>query len=422
LKLPDIIQIRPLTVPARGTVSVPGSKSLTNRGLILAALGEGWTELRGALWAEDTEHMAKALQALGFELEVKPDPTHECNRLLRVRGQKGRIPAREAELYVGTAGTTARFLAAFCALGKGSYRIHGSPRMHERPMRELFDALRSVGAQVEDQDGRLPATISGPVRPGRVFIAGEDSSQFASAMLLISRAAEIVVDSPPSPYVDMTQRLLGEWKDPAEARDVEPDASSGSYFIALRHLHGGNDQAPALQIDRWPVISSQVDHHIADFLPPPPQVSREKDLGDAVLTLAVSAAALRQAFRLVEAAHLRKQECDRIAVMASELAKCGVPAREEAEELILEPARQFKSAVIRTHNDHRIAMSFAVLGSVDAMGDGSPWITLENPSCVSKSFPNFFETLESVARQSYERAGRGYEPMILGGDAKPVFA
>ncbi len=395
MKFPDVIPIRPLRGPVHASISVPGSKSLTNRALILAALAKERTTLRGALWSEDTQVMTEALQRLGLDVVLAADSTNPCNRMIIVEGCGGEIPVSEAELFVGTAGTAARFLAAFCALGKGRYRLHGTPRMHERPMQELFDALRQLGARVEDTDGKLPAVIHGPIRAGKIAVSGEESSQFASALLLISKIAKLEVKSPESSYVTMTRKLLKEWETPSEARDIEPDASSASYFIALRHLHGG-----MLKIARWPKTSTQMDHRLEKFLPPPARVSRKTDLGDAVLTLAVTAAALKRPFHLVEAGNLRKQECDRLAALAMELNKCGVPASELPEELIVLPAMVFSEATIETYHDHRMAMSFAVLGTVDALGNGKPWITLRNPACVAKTFPNFFETLEEVRKQS----------------------
>ncbi len=419
--LPDAILIRPLVVPVHATISVPGSKSLTNRALILAVLSKEYTRLNGALWAEDTELMVAALQKLGFQIDVKMDPSNTCNRAVIVHGKGGEISIKEAELYVGTAGTVARFLAAFCALGNGRYRLYGTDRMHQRPMKEVFRAIRSLGGRVEDSNDRLPAIISGPIHPGRVSVSDSDSSQFASALLLISKVIKITVDCSSSPYVAMTRQLLNEWETASATRDIEPDASSASYFVALHRIHSEGE----LHVERFESKkSSQIDFQISEdrfWKPFPKQVSRKSDLGDSVLTLVIAAAALKQPFQLVEAAKLRDQECDRISALARELTKCGVPVKEFDEGLSLEPATQFKKATIHTYNDHRIAMSFAVLGTVDVMKDGQPWVTIENPSCVSKTFPNFFETLEETAKQSYEKAGKPYLPIVLKTDGKPVF-
>jgi 3-phosphoshikimate 1-carboxyvinyltransferase len=386
--LADPLPIRPVKGPLDAVVGIPGSKSLTNRALVLAALSEGTTELHGALWAEDTRVMVDCLRKLGFEVGERPDHLNADNRILTVRGHGGEIPAREAELFVGTAGTAARFLSALCALGKGPYRLGGTPRMHERPMREVFDALRELGADVKDTEGRLPAEIRGPIKAGKVCVTVEDSSQFASALLLVGKTAKVEVDCPPSPYVELTRGLLGSWSWKGGPFAIEPDASSASYFFALQHLLGGK-----LTIPRWPPTSLQVDHRFLKSLPPPIRVSRKTDLGDAVLTLVIVAAALRRPLHLTQAGNLRKQECDRLAALATELGKCGVPVREEPEGLVLAPAKAFRPAEIETYRDHRIAMCFAVLGSVDVFGDGCPWISIRNPSCVEKTFPSFFETL-----------------------------
>ncbi len=389
--LADPLPILPARGPLDAVVGIPGSKSLTNRALILAALSNGVTRLEGALWAEDTRWMVEGLRRLGFKIEEQPDPLNGCNRILCVEGRGGKVPAREAELFVGTAGTAARFLAALCALGEGRFRLDGTPRMRERPMQEVFDALRRLGAEIRDTEGRLPAEIRGPLRAGRVRVDDRESSQFASALLLVARRAEVEVEAPSSPYIEMTRELVRAWNWEGGSYDVEPDASSAGYFLALRHLLGGR-----LEIARWPSTSLQVDHRLPTFLPPPAAISRKGDLGDSVMTLAIVAAALRRPLHLRDAGNLRRQECDRLAALAAELAKCGVPAREEPEGLVLAPAKAFRPAVIETYRDHRIAMCFAVLGSVDVQGDGRPWIRLRDPRCVDKTFPNFFETLEAA--------------------------
>ncbi len=438
LELPNAILIRPfpsdLAVNAR--ISVPGSKSLTNRSLILAALENGKTKLQGALWAEDTELMVHALRKLGFTIDVSPDTSNPFNRFLDVTGCGGNIPVPQADLDVGTAGTVARFLTAFCALGEGPYKLHGTPRMHERPMEEIFEAVRSLGGKVQDTNGHLPATIWGKIRPGKVSVSDEDSSQFASALVLLKKVLKIEVDcpNPLSPYVDMTYQLLKEWGKPSSTRQIEADASSAAYFFALERIHSNAGTGGRMNISRWSPKSSQLDRlidddqkiwtplwnsHLQDSVF---EVSRKTDLGDAAMILVIAAAVCwRRRFHLKEAANMRKQECDRISALAIELRKCGVPVQELPDGLILEHTTQFKKATIHTYNDHRMAMSFAILGTVDVMGDGKPWITIENPSCVRKTFPNFFETLEEVARQSYKSAGVSHVPIVLKIDGKPLF-
>src|SRR5262252_4886930 len=166
MPLSDLIEIVPLEKPVRAEITVPGSKSITNRALILAALAEGETTLQGALWSEDTQVMVECLQELGFMVSVEPDPDEACNRNITVYG-KGRVvppggtKEQPLELFVGNAGTAARFLAAFVCLGKGVYRLHGVPRMHERPQAALFQALRQLGYRVDSLNDKLPAVIFG---------------------------------------------------------------------------------------------------------------------------------------------------------------------------------------------------------------------------------------------------------------------
>ncbi|HEY6166808.1 MAG TPA: hypothetical protein VI454_02125, partial [Verrucomicrobiae bacterium] len=166
MALPDLIEIIPLSAPVRAEITVPGSKSITNRALVLAALAEGETVLKGALWSEDTQVMVECLQELGFMINVAPDPDEFCNRTITVYGLAGTVPRggteeQPLELFVGNAGTAARFLAAMVCLGEGVYRLHGVPRMHERPQAALFEALRQLGYQIDSPNGKLPALIHG---------------------------------------------------------------------------------------------------------------------------------------------------------------------------------------------------------------------------------------------------------------------
>src|SRR5438067_8904651 len=181
MALPDLIEIVPLDKPTRAEIAVPGSKSITNRALILAALAEGETTLQGALWSEDTQVMVQCLQELGFMVNVAPDPHETCNRAITVYGLGGKVPrggtlTQPLELFVGNAGTAARFLAAMLCLGSGVYRLHGVPRMHERPQAALFDALRQLGYRIDSPNNRLPALIHGRgPSPGKCHVSIEES-------------------------------------------------------------------------------------------------------------------------------------------------------------------------------------------------------------------------------------------------------
>ena len=228
-------------------ITVPGSKSITNRALILAALADATTILDGALWSEDTQVMVEALQRLGFEITVEADANEYCNRKITVPGLGGKVPdggtaEKPMELFVGNAGTAARFLAAFVCLGKGVYRLRGSPRMHERPQAALFESLRQLGYRIDSPNNQLPADIfgTGP-REGVCTVSIEESSQFASALLLCAKVGGWKVNVSgesleEAPYVVMTQRLI-EIFPPKDGRfQIEADASSASYFCAANWL------------------------------------------------------------------------------------------------------------------------------------------------------------------------------------------
>jgi len=401
--LPDILEIQPLAKPPSGTITVPGSKSITNRALIMAALSDRECTLSGALWAQDTQVMVDALWELDFEVDVRPDPAEECNRTITVVGRGGKIPAKSAELYVGNAGTAARFLTALVCLGHGEYTIRGDERMHERPMGELFRALRQWGVEIEAEGDRLPAVVHAEhLRPRPITIATDDSTQFGSALLLIEQAAHAkgcilfkgVTDE--YGYISMTSRLLKQF-DP-DFR-IEPDLSSASYFLAAAHLCGGN-----IEIADWPGDSLQIDSKFPDVLREASearsgdsffQLSRTTHLGDSAMTLAVCGPLFPAGLKLTEAANMRQQETDRITSLVTELQRVGARAEEQTDGLTVWPAEpgQLHGADIETYNDHRMAMSFAVLGLK------VPGIRIKNPSCVNKTFPNFFEKLEQLRQE-----------------------
>lgn len=277
MPLPSLIEIVPLTRLAQAQITVPGSKSITNRVLILAALAEGETTLRGALWSEDTQVMVECLQKLGFNVSVAPEPNEFCNRTITVRGLGGKVPrggtaAEPLSLFVGNAGTTARFLAAMVCLGEGVYRLHGVPRMHERPQAALFKALRGLGYRVDSANDKLPALIHGTgPNAGRCVVSIEESSQFASALILSANAAgwqitDLVGDGDASelPYVEMTSRLVEVFPHRGGVFQIEADSSSGSYFQAANWLLQRNGPASAslISVANWPESKLQIDSEI----------------------------------------------------------------------------------------------------------------------------------------------------------------
>lgn len=396
MPLPEWIEIVPPAAAPEVEIPVPGSKSLTNRALALAALTAGETELRGALWSEDTEIMVACLQELGFLITVAPDPVEPANRTLTVYGRGGRVPrggppGQPLELFVGNAGTAARFLAALVCLGSGAYRLHGTPRMHERPQAALFAALRELGYRIESPNDRLPAVIHGAgPRPGRCRVSVAESSQFASALLLAGRVGgwEITVtgdNAEEQPYVEMTRQLVRAFPEAGGRWEIEPDASSGSYFWAADWLLGGRGR---VRVARWPRSGWQVDARFPQYLPLPDTVSRARDLGDSILTAMVLAPFAARPVRFTDLGRLRLQECERVAAMRAGLTRCGARVEEVGDTLTIYPAAgPLHGAAIETQGDHRIAMCFAILGLK------APGVRIQNPACVRKTFPNFFQKL-----------------------------
>ena len=413
MPLPELIELIPLPGPVHAEVTVPGSKSITNRALVLAALSRGTTTLRGALWSEDTEAMVDALRRLGFAVAVEPDPDESANRTLRVVGQGGRIPPGGApghplELWVGNAGTAARFLSALVCLGSGAYRLSGVPRMHERPQAALFDALRQLGYRVDSPNNRLPAVIHGAgPRPGPVDVAVGESSQFASALLLSAEVGgwNVVVnggDDEELPYVEMTRQLVAAFPREGGEFQIEPDASSGSYFWAAGELNPGPTGASTLAVAHWPASGWQIDQQsrltgpILKSLPTgtagfPRRISRQRDLGDSIMTAIVVAAVVApEPVHFTDLGRLRLQECERVMALRTELTKCGARVEEIGDTLIVTPGSPLHGARIETYNDHRMAMCFATLGLK------VPGLKIHNPACVKKTFPNFFQKLHAV--------------------------
>jgi len=447
MALPDLIEIVPLETPVRAEITVPGSKSITNRALVLAALADGEVTLEGALWSEDTQIMVECLQDLGFMVNVEPDPNEFCNRTITVYGKGGKIPnggtpENPLELFVGNAGTAARFLSAMVCLGNGVYRLHGVPRMHERPQAALFTALRELGYDVKSEKGndKLPVLISSSRRhqsAQTATVSIEESSQFASALLLCAKFGGwhikvVGENAEESPYVAMTTKLIEAFPHRGGSFQIEPDASSGSYFWGagwllavtswmkdflentpypliqvrfdevwekIQKTYSPNDPTGSNQflvvVNHWPVSDWQIDSQFPVFIPLPARISREDQLGDSIMTAVVLAAHVwgglglerrEKGIQFVDLGRLRLQECDRVSALRTELKKCGSNIVEKDDSLTVYQAT-LHGAEIETYNDHRMAMCFAVLGLK------VPGIKLKNPSCVKKTFPNFFQKL-----------------------------
>ena len=400
MPLPEVIEIVPLDHPVSAAVTVPGSKSITNRALILAVLADGQVTLRGALWSEDTQVMTEALRRLGFAVSLTQDVQEICNRTIRVTGLGGHIPhggtnEKPLDLFVGNAGTAARFLAALVCLGRGVFRLHGSERLHGRPQAALFAALRSLGYRVESENERLPVVIHGEgPRTATCRVDITESSQFASALLLCAETGRWRVDlsgdsEEEAPYVAMTRQLIAAFPRFGGEFRIEADASSASYFCAAHWLM---QPRSAIKVAAFPKSDWQVDAAFPRFLPLPKEVSRRGQLGDSIMTAIVVAPFADGPTRFRDLERLRLQECERVAALKTELTKCGASVVEEGQDLTVFPAEGgLHGAEIETYDDHRMAMCFAILG-LKIKG-----IRIKNPSCVKKTFPNFFQKLAGRA-------------------------
>ena len=424
--LPELLPIRPFTRPVRGAVTLPGSKSLTNRALLLAALCQEPVTLQGALRSEDTELMAAALRALGLTVDEESGGT-----VLHVRHQPAAFAGPGADLFVGLAGTAARFLTALCAAApRGVYRIDGVEQMRKRPMRGLIEALRALGADIRcpGAEGFFPLEIHARgLRGGRVRIDASASSQLLSALLMVAPWAEgpvevELVSGVRWTFVEMTRRLMADFGQelppPSAGRfvvrpgpyrsprvyPVEPDATAASYWQMLPLVVGGTLDLPGL---RPPGAGLQGDSAFAEVLARVrqrvPGALLEEDfheISDTFLTLAAAAPLLRGPTRITGLAHTRAQETDRVAGMATELRRLGQDVIEEEGALTITPRPLRTGEVIETYGDHRFAMSFAILGCRDLLGNGEPWLAIRHPEVCRKTFPHFFELLEQVREKS----------------------
>jgi len=400
MPLPEVIEIMPLDAPVSAVITVPGSKSITNRALILAALADAPVTLRGALWSEDTQIMTAALQKLGVVIEVEADEQESCNRTIQVRGLGGRIPnggtaEKPLELFASNAGTAARFLAALVCLGRGVFRLHGTGRMHQRPQAALFAALRALGYRIDSPNDRLPADIHGTgPRAASCRVNISESSQFASALLLCAGAGRWKVElagesEEEAPYVAMTRQLIAAFPRKGGEFRIEADASSASYFCAAHWLL---QPRASIKLADFPKSDWQIDAAFPRFLPLPGEISRRRQLGDSIMTAIVVAPFGGEPTRFRDLGCLRVQECERVAALKTELTKCGARVFEQKDDLTVFPAAgKLHGAEIETYDDHRLAMCFAILG-LKIKG-----IRIKNPDCVKKTFPNFFQKLAGQA-------------------------
>jgi len=396
--LPTQLPIVPFTRPARGNVVLPGSKSITNRALILAALSTTPVTLHGALFSRDSWIMIAALQALGFKVE------YDARALtIRVEGRGGKIPNREAKIQVGNAGTAARFLTAFvCLRPDGVYHFDGDEAMRRRPIGALLQALESQGARADSRS--FPFTLHTAGLPGgTVELDASESSQMLSALLMVAPHAaspltvKLTSAAGSKPFVAMTEEMIHQFAASPTAYHIEGDASAASYFLALPLVAGGGLTFPnyggSLQGD---VKFQDV---VAAVGPTHRGVTQNfREFSDTFLTLAAIAPLLDGPTTISGIAHTRKQETDRVAGMARELMKLGQHVIETEDSLEIHPRPLHAGVTIETYHDHRFAMSFAILGCHDLLKNGRSWLTIDDPSCCAKTFPAFFDVLESLRR------------------------
>jgi len=446
----DPLPITPFTAPVKGRVELPGSKSITNRALMLAALCRDPVTLRGALFSRDTEIMIKALRSLGFKIAANTKA-----KTIKVEGHGGMIPEAKATINVGNAGTAARFLPAMLCLKKrGTYIFDGDEAMRHRPMKGLLDALRRLGAEIEfkGQSDHYPFVLHTHriETQATVEVDASASSQILSAMMMaaawtkghleLNRVGQMISE----PFVRMTAKMIPRFNKgfvpdiDAPGFDqfyhIEPDATAASYFVMLPIAAGG--AAPGYQIMGLGLrtelqgdigfltvaetMGLKIKKNAFETLISPGESYHGLDqnfnpYSDTFLSLAAIAPLLNGPTRITGIAHTRKQETDRIRAMATELKKLGQTVEEFEDGLTITPnlkklktlaakgVKAKKLLSIETYEDHRVAMSFGILGSHDLLGMGKPWLQIQNPACCGKTFPDFFEVLESLRKQSKKK-------------------
>jgi 3-phosphoshikimate 1-carboxyvinyltransferase len=417
MTLPAELPIPPFTRPVCGNAVLPGSKSITNRALILAALSDRTVTLRGALFSRDTRIMIAALRALGFAVEFD-----ETALTITITGRGGEIPNREASLHIGNAGTAARFLTAFvCLRPDGVYHFDGDEAMRRRPIGALLDALALQGAQADSRSFPFTLRTAG-LSGGTVELDASESSQMLSALLMVAPHAHtplhvrLTSAAGSKPFVTMTEAMVKQFSPAPAVYDIEGDASAASYFLALPLVTGGELVLPnyhgTLQGDFQfrkvlEAVGLKTETRDGQFIAQSVRgghvgVRRSfREFSDTFLTLAAISPLLDGPTSISGIAHTRKQETDRVAGMARELRKLGQHVIEQEDSLEIHPRPLVPDVTIETYHDHRFAMSFGILACHDLRGDGRPWLTIKDPACCSKTFPAFFDLLARLHAGSH---------------------
>ncbi|MGN0299159.1 MAG: 3-phosphoshikimate 1-carboxyvinyltransferase [Lachnospiraceae bacterium] len=422
-----VFQDRELSKKWNKIVDVPGSKSITNRALLIAALAQGESELEGVLFSDDSRYFLQCLKSLGFELEIEEEKAK-----VRVHGEAGRIPFEQASIYVGSAGTAARFLTAMLGLSKGKYFIDASQQMRKRPMKSLLDALRELGADVtfEEKKDYFPFTIGlQQLRQNQIAIDIEKSSQFLSALLMscviLNQNFEIqVIGSHGMTYIDMTVRIMQEFGCQVQQPErglyqisrescyggrhyqIEPDVSAAAYFYGMAALSGGSVMVRHVHMN-----SMQGDIRFLKILEEMGCILQEKAEGiqlsgpsdgilhgidvdmsncsDQTMTLAAIAPFADSTVRIRNVGHIRLQESNRMEAVQHELTKLGVSCVIEGDDIIIEPTIPH-GGLVETYEDHRMAMAFSLIGL------RVPGIVIDNPLCCKKTFETYFDYLDKL--------------------------
>lgn len=413
-------------------VTVPGSKSMTNRALLMAALADGKTLLKGVLFSDDSRNFLGALKALGFAVDAD-----EETKEVTVTGLNGEIPVTSGEIYVGSAGTAARFLTAMLALAKGTFTINASEQMKKRPMKPLFDVLIKMGAQITylEEEGFLPIKIQGIGKmqdtdaPLHVALDISKSTQFLSALLLISPMLkqglhiEITSERKDGSYIGITRNMMEQfgaktafdgssYQTPCKSAyragtyQIEPDVSAACYFYAAAALTGGT---AVVEHVTWECMQGDLKFlKLLETLGCSVKDTEEgievtgakngkikgitvdmKDFSDQTMTLAALAPFAEAPIRIENIGHIRLQESDRIHATVTELTRLGVRCDEEDDALTIYPSTP-KAGTVQTYDDHRIAMAFALIG-LKIEG-----IAIANPMCCRKTFETYFDVLEQL--------------------------
>ncbi len=427
-------KVHMVSAPIDWTVTVPGSKSMTNRALLMGSLADGKTTLSGVLFSDDSRHFLAALQALGFDVEIQ-----EAQKQVTITGLNGKVPVTEGKIDVGSAGTAARFLTALLGVAEGTFTIQASEQMKKRPMKPLFDVLVAIGAKISylEKEGHLPIQITGIGGTKAmdevccVALDISESTQFLSALLLISpmikQGLSIAITSArkDGSYIQITRKMMESFgvevmfdgenynirKDSsykAGAYQIEPDISAACYFYAAAALTGGkalvkNVTWDCMQGDlQFLNVLAQMGCTITETAQGIVVCGAEggrlkgitvdmKEFSDQTMTLAAIAPFAEEDVRIENVGHIRLQESDRIHAIATELSRLGVTCKEEEDALTIQP-KMPNAGIVQTYDDHRMAMAFALIG-LRVQG-----IEIANPMCCRKTFEEYFDVLETLTR------------------------